>query len=161
MRIGVISDTHMPLKGKDLPPFVYDAFRGVDKILHAGDINDWFVLRQLKSIAPTIAVAGNTDLPSMRAILGEKSLHEFLGFKIGLVHGHWGRGNTTPERALNTFPTADVIVFGHSHQPYYRFHGRQLLLNPGSACDPRSQPRASVAILHLHKRRPRAEVIYR
>ena len=37
MRIGLISDTHIPTAGRDLWPQVYDALRGVDLIMHAGD----------------------------------------------------------------------------------------------------------------------------
>ncbi|NLY54174.1 MAG: metallophosphoesterase family protein [Firmicutes bacterium] len=160
MRIGVISDTHMPRRAKTLPQFVREAFANVDHIFHAGDINDWSVLRELNQLAPTIAVAGNTDSPAMTDILGEKVLREVNGFRIGLIHGHLGTGRTTPERARNSFPNADVIIFGHSHQPYNQRHGKQLLLNPGSATDPRGEPRASVAILYLELAGPRAEIVY-
>lgn len=160
MRIGVISDTHMPRRRTSLPSFVLDAFRNVEIILHAGDINDWSVLRELNQLAPTTAIAGNTDSPAVIDILGQKVTLELNGFRVALTHGHLGSGNTTPERALNTFPDADVIVFGHSHQPYNQRHGNKLLLNPGSATDPREEPRPSVAILTLDKTGASAEFVY-
>lgn len=160
MRIGVISDTHMPRRGKTLPSFVLEAFADVEMILHAGDINDWSILRELNQLAPTTAIAGNTDSPAVTDILGQRITLELNGFKIGLTHGHLGSGNTTPERALDAFPGVDVIVFGHSHQPYNHRHGNKLLLNPGSATDPRGEPRPSVAIMTLDKTGANAELIY-
>lgn len=160
MRIGVISDTHMPRRGKTLPGFVLEAFADIEMILHAGDINDWSVLRELNQLAPTTAIAGNTDSPAVTDILGQSVTLELAGFRVGLTHGHLGSGETTPRRALSTFPDADVVVFGHSHQPYNQMHGNKLLLNPGSATDPRGEPRPSVAILTLDKTGASAELIY-
>lgn len=160
MQIGVISDTHMPRRGNTLPHFVRKAFSNVDMILHAGDINDWSVLRELNELAPTTAIAGNTDSEALTDILGQKQTLELNGYRVGLTHGHLGSGQSTPERALHTFPGVDVIVFGHSHQPYNQKHGGQLLLNPGSATDPRGEPRPSVAILTLDEKGAGAEIIY-
>jgi predicted phosphodiesterase len=46
MKIGLISDTHIPEAMPELPAQVRDIFAGVDRILHAGDMNglevvDW------------------------------------------------------------------------------------------------------------------------
>ncbi len=61
MRIGLISDTHIPTAGRDLWPQVYDALRGVDLIMHAGDLHDPVVLDWLERLAPVMAVSGNGD----------------------------------------------------------------------------------------------------
>ena len=61
MRIGLISDTHIPTAGRDLWPQVYDALRGVDLIMHAGDLHDPIVLDWLEALAPVLAVSGNGD----------------------------------------------------------------------------------------------------
>ncbi|MBK9342706.1 MAG: metallophosphoesterase family protein [Dehalococcoidia bacterium] len=61
MRIGLISDTHIPEARYELWPQVFDAFRGVDCILHAGDIHDLVVIDQLHDIAPTWAARGNGE----------------------------------------------------------------------------------------------------
>ena len=61
MKVGVISDTHVPAIVPSLPPAVFDIFKGVDLILHAGDIVDLSVLDELRAIAPVEAVAGNMD----------------------------------------------------------------------------------------------------
>ena len=56
MRIGLISDTHIPTAGCDLWPRVYEALRGVDLIMHAGDLHDPIVLDWLEELAPVMAV---------------------------------------------------------------------------------------------------------
>lgn len=160
MRIGVISDTHIPSRSRELPGFVASAFAGVELILHAGDINELSVLSTLNSIAPTRAVAGNTDSRETAEALGYELLLSLGRFRVGLTHGHLGRGKTTPDRAYNTFKDrADVIIFGHSHQPFEKIQGSVLLLNPGSPTNKRRQPKYSVAILSLTKR-AHSEILY-
>src|SRR3990172_8453756 len=61
MRIGLISDTHIPTAGRDLWPQVYAALRGVDLIMHAGALHDPAVLDWLEPLAPVLAVSGNGD----------------------------------------------------------------------------------------------------
>jgi uncharacterized protein len=50
MRLGIISDTHGLLR-----PEATEALRGVDLILHAGDVGGPEILAQLKTIAPVFA----------------------------------------------------------------------------------------------------------
>ena len=61
MKIGIISDTHIPEAQPQLWPQVFEAFKGVDCILHAGDITDASVLAALSAHAPVHAVLGNND----------------------------------------------------------------------------------------------------
>lgn len=160
MRIGIISDTHIPSRARQLPAFVAQAFAGVDRILHAGDINDYSVLRELNAIAPTEAVAGNTDPAGIVEVLGFEKLITVARYRIGLTHGHLGQGSSTPDRAYNTFKDkADIIVFGHSHKPFRAVKRGVLLLNPGSPTVKRRQPRYSLAILTLTKRVD-SEILY-
>ena len=61
MRIGLISDTHIPTAAKELWPQIYEAFRGVDLIMHAGDLMVPEVIDWLEAVAPVMAVWGNGD----------------------------------------------------------------------------------------------------
>lgn len=146
MIIGVLSDTHLTGR-RELPDEVFAAFDGVELILHAGDLNTLELLDVLRAIAPVQAVAGNTDPWDVAQALGERKTVEAGGLTIGLVHGHVGKGRTTPERARSWFPAAEVVVFGHSHQPLIERVGEQLLVNPGSPTDRRRSPHHSCAIL--------------
>ena len=42
--IGVISDTHIPSRCLHVPEIVMERFKGVDLILHAGDLTELSVL---------------------------------------------------------------------------------------------------------------------
>jgi uncharacterized protein len=152
MRIGVVSDTHIPARARALPPALFTLLEGVDLILHAGDLVEEQVLEELAAIAPVEAVAGNMDSFELQLKLGKKKILEADGFRIGLVHGDIGRDRSrTPQRALDTFRGDRVhcVVFGHSHQPYRQSEGGVLLFNPGSPTDRRREPRHSCGILTL------------
>lgn len=148
-RIGVLSDTHMPRRAAGYPEALLQAFRGVDLILHAGDLTTLRALEPLRALAPVVAVAGNTDDAAVRAALPTHRVIEAGGYRIGLTHGHLGPGATTPERARNTFSDVHVVVFGHSHAPCCEQREGVLLFNPGSPTDRRAQPLFSCGILHL------------
>ena len=121
MRIGVISDTHGLLR-----PQVRDIFRGVDHILHAGDIGGEEVLAELGAIADVTACAGNND--GWRCGPAGKSARVSLGgLRFLLVHI---RDDAKAE--LQRAP-ADVVVFGHSHRPLDERDGGIWWFNPGSA----------------------------
>ncbi|NLZ93913.1 MAG: metallophosphoesterase family protein [Firmicutes bacterium] len=162
MRIGVLSDTHIPTRARHLPPALFTIFAGVDLLLHAGDLVEEHVLTELSTIAPVEAVAGNMDPPLLKQKLGRKKVLELAGFKIGLVHGDYGNERSkTPQRALEAFDKeqVDCVVFGHSHQPYLQTHNNVLLFNPGSPTDRRREPRHSCGLLTLDKTIT-AEIIY-
>jgi hypothetical protein len=148
MRIGVISDTHMPAMAQSLPPGVINAFRGVDLILHAGDIAELHVLDELRAIAPVEAVAGNMDSEEVHLLLPSKKVLKLGGFTIGLIHGKF-RIDVQKDMIRKEFDAVDLIVYGHSHTPFYGRVGDAFFLNPGSPTDNRHAPYHSVAILHI------------
>ena len=63
IRLGVISDTHIPDRARRLNERVIPVFReaGVSAILHAGDVSTPRVLKQLEEVAPVYATRGNRD----------------------------------------------------------------------------------------------------
>jgi len=160
MRIGLISDTHMPRRAKAIPQEVLEAFVGVDLILHAGDLVEPQVLAPLEALAPVIAVAGNNDPPAVIEKWGWRRVLELEGYRVGLVHGHKGQGANTVARALSNFPPDfDVVIFGHSHSAYNERHGKLLAVNPGSPTDLRRwSPGYSYGMLHLNPGEVRAEI---
>ncbi len=154
MRIGVISDTHIPTRAKVLPAQLFELLDGVNLILHAGDIVEAWVLDELATLAPVEAVAGNMDPFELTTRLGQKKILNIASFRIGLIHGNHGAiSKKTPQRALDAFSedNVDCIVFGHSHQPYCRKENNVLLFNPGSPTDRRREPNFSCGILTLDK----------
>ena len=128
MRIGLLSDTHIPESADALPVEVLDAFRGVDLILHAGDIYILDVLNDLEHIAPVLAASGDDDYGATMADRRVKSTHvlELEGKKLWLGHQrHHLRMESLHEHA-------DIIVFGHEHRTVKEQIGGTLYLNPGS-----------------------------
>jgi putative phosphoesterase len=153
MRVGVLSDTHIPSKAKALPDIVIQAFKTVDHIIHAGDITSPDVLDTLKCLAPVTAVSGNIDPPELKEILNERAIITLNGFEIGITHGH-GKTGRTPDRAVKCFEEeqVDCIIFGHSHIPYCEYREHILVFNPGSPTDKRRNQFFSFGILELEDR---------
>ncbi len=168
MKIGVLSDTHIPTLLPALPPRVLEVFDGIDIILHVGDVGDLSVLQQLEPIAQTFAVMGDQDPPEVKKYLQEKQRLEFSNRAVGLVHGHRSltsagflrrmiyRFNREKQRqdlysaVAREFNDVDAIIFGHTHEPYIKMHGAVLLFNPGSVARPANpNSRGTVGILEI------------
>lgn len=144
MRIGVISDTHGLLR-----PEVFALFRGVDRILHAGDIGELHLLSELEALAPVTAVWGNTDGFELRDRLPEVVETRIEGFDFLLLHGHQ-LGSPTPESLNRAYPAAEVIIFGHTHKPLLVLVDQVVtVMNPGGAGPFRFGLPASVGIMEL------------
>ena len=144
MKVGIISDTHVPGAAAALPGKVFELFAGVDLILHAGDIVSRSVLDELGVIAPVEAVAGNMDGADLR--LPAKKVLKLGTYTVGLIHGKY-RIDVQQEMVRTEFGAVDLIVYGHSHKPFWGRVGDVLFLNPGSPTDNRHAPYHSVAIL--------------
>ncbi|MEO8201879.1 MAG: metallophosphoesterase family protein [Gemmatimonadota bacterium] len=155
MRLGIISDTHGLLR-----PQVFEIFREVDHILHAGDIGSADLLTELEAIAPVTAVSGNTDDWDVRARVPEVIETRIEGLDFLLIHGHQ-LGSPTPARLNAAYPKADVIIFGHTHRPLLTTIDLVVtVMNPGGAGARRFDLPPSVGIMELEAGiPPRARLI--
>jgi putative phosphoesterase len=162
MRIALVADTHVPHALSGLSPEFLDRLRGVDRILHAGDLVSYSVVETLEAIAPTTAVVGNMDPPEVRARLRKREVLTLAGRKVGLAHGHQrhalqdryiGSGYDAPEFEIfyqamaAQLPGAEIIVFGHFHEPVVKNWNGILFLSPGAVGRPHR--RATYAVLEL------------
>ena len=149
-RAVVLADTHLRPGGRRrLPDGVYRALDEAGVVLHAGDIVTAELLHELSGFAPTYAVLGNNDVDPSLAHLPETRLEVLGGVRVAMVHDSGPR--TGREAGLRRrLPDADVVEFGHSHIPWNApgVDG-QLLFNPGSATERRSQPHHTIGILDL------------
>lgn len=159
MRIGLVSDTHIPAKARALPPELFNGLAGSDLIIHAGDLTDMCVLEELSLLAPVVAVYGNVDPVEIRRLLPYSRIVEVEGRRIGVVHGA-GAGGTTAERALRAFTGVDCVVYGHSHRPDCTWRNGVLCVNPGSPTDRRLSPHFSYGILTVTSAGMTPEIIY-
>ncbi|MCU1538318.1 MAG: phosphodiesterase [Humibacillus sp.] len=149
MRALVLSDTHSPRHWKACPPTLLPHLEAADVILHAGDVCTPDVLDLLASFAPLHVVMGNNDVPEVAQWGAPEALElELEGVRIGMVHDSGQRQGRTG-RLRRRFPTADLVVFGHSHIPLDETGDGVRILNPGSPTDKRRQPVGTVALLDL------------
>lgn len=167
MRIGLISDTHMPQRWKSLPEGVFKAFADVDLILHAGDVGELWVLDELSKIAPVVAVHGNDETEEATAALPYLQTLSIEGHRIVLTHAHFpDRAEEMASRvndwkaalerraAFATKHGASICIFGHTHIPMRMQYGLAWLINPGAIASGNvwtMQQVQTVAILTLEK----------
>lgn len=144
MRVGIIADTHGQLRGS-----VLNAFAEVDHILHAGDLGTIGVLTELEAVAPVTAVYGNVDGFDVRSRVPEVASLELDGFAVVVVHGDQF-GHPTPEKLVAAYPDAEIIVYGHTHEPVLQLvNDTVTVMNPGAAGPARFDLEPSVGIMEL------------
>ncbi|MBI4300230.1 MAG: metallophosphoesterase family protein [Chloroflexi bacterium] len=168
MRIGLISDTHVPSVVRSLRREITDALRGVDMIFHAGDIYVPEVLDVLEGIAPVLAALGNGDvgLENDRRILPVHLL-EVEGLLIGLTHAFeypdflaWGYTFDHMMQRMLGGPV-DIVVCGDTHVESIQWHENVLIVNPGSPTAPHNlidRP-GTVGILDIKDGKATAEIV--
>ena len=156
IRIGLISDTHVPNHRRQLPNQLIESFRDVDLILHAGDIYVPWVLDELECFAPVLAAYGDDDPPRTQNDIRVKEKHiiHLNGSTLWLTHKRplWW--------PLMSEETPDVIVFGHTHSSTVEKRKNVTLVNPGSPNYPsyESKP-GTIAILILDSDIPKVNII--
>ena len=145
MKLLLTSDTHLPVRARDLPELLWDAVDAADVVVHAGDWVSVALLDALEARADRlVGVHGNNDGAALRARLPEVARVELDGVRLAVVH-ETGPATGRERRCAVAYPDVDVLVFGHSHIPWdtlaTRADGGTLhLLNPGSPTDRRRQP---------------------
>lgn len=139
--VGILSDTHGLLR-----PEAVAALRGVDHILHAGDVGNPEVLEILRLIAPTTVIRGNIDLHGDCAELPATDVVDLGGTLIYLIHSI---------HDLDIVPAAAgvaAVISGHSHKPGFETREGILYLNPGSAGPRRFNLPVSLALLRIEQK---------
>lgn len=122
MTIGIISDTHGLLR-----PAAIEALRGVEHILHAGDVGDPAILDALGKLAPVTAISGNIDVGGACGYLPTTEVITLGRYAFYMLHDR---------QALDLDPAAagfSAVISGHSHKPLIEWRKGVLYMNPGSA----------------------------
>ena len=146
--VGIISDTHGLMR-----PQAVAALRGCDLIIHAGDVGNPDVVKELAGIAPTHVVRGNIDTGDWAAGLPMTELVEVGERRFFVLH----------QIAQLDFEPADIgfaaVVFGHSHQPLIETRQGVMFLNPGSAGPRRFRLPVTLARVGVSGERMRPEIV--
>jgi uncharacterized protein len=136
--IGVISDTHGLLR-----PGALEALRGVEHILHAGDVGDASILDSLRNVAPVTAIRGNIDVGGPCSHLPATEVVTLDGHTFYMLHDR---------QALDLDPVAagfSAVISGHSHKPLIEWRHGVLYMNPGSAGPRRFSLPVSIGLLTI------------
>jgi putative phosphoesterase len=136
--IGVISDTHGLLR-----PAAIEALRGVEHILHAGDVGDPSILDSLRNMAPVTAIRGNIDVGGPCSHLPPTEVVTLQGHTFYMLHDR---------HALDLDPVAagfSAVISGHSHKPLLEWRHGVLYMNPGSAGPRRFSLPVSIGLLTI------------
>jgi putative phosphoesterase len=142
-RLAIVSDTHVPDFARALPAWLLRLAERSDLIVHAGDVTAAGVLDELAALAPVTVALGNLDRDEVAAWGAAPVARVAVeGLAIAVVHDAGRRDGRGP-RLVRRFPDADVVVFGHSHQPELRREGGVWLVNPGSPTWKRREPVAT------------------
>ncbi len=134
--VGLISDTHVPSRAREIPKQVNAIFDKVDYIVHAGDLVDLSVIDELEQIAPVLAVYGNMDGPEVRGKLPKLTSFKVFDWKIGVTHDPGALFGTGKMRDIASKNGLNVLVYGHSHSSNIKREGNVLFVNPGSPTNP-------------------------
>ncbi len=159
MRIGLLSDTHIPDAARDLWPEILEAFAGVDLILHAGDLMVPRVVDDLEQVAPTLAAQGNHD-EGLHVDPRIQPVHilDLEGHTLVLLHQFdpfdWGFKKLS--RILPADRHADIVIYGDTHYEHVEVMQGTLVINPGSPTFPRnlSSRLGHIGLLTLERDRP-------
>jgi uncharacterized protein len=146
--VGVISDTHGLLRSR-----ACEALKGCELILHAGDVGDEEVLRELERIAPVVAVRGNVDVEAWAARLRATETAECRSKLFYILHRI---------ADLDLKPAAagiDAVIYGHSHQPAIEWKQGVLHFNPGSAGPRRFRLPVTVGRIEIVNGELRPEIV--
>jgi len=163
MRIGIVSDTHLPNLIRDLDelgPEPARFFASVDLILHSGDLTSPMVLDWLEQFAPVLCTTGNND-PIADQRCQELQILDVHGWRIGMVHS-LRRGFRPMAELLQLFPTpVDIIVAGDTHQEVLQYRDGVVVLNSGSPTFPHHKDLrlGTVGVLELAPNRLQAEIV--
>jgi putative phosphoesterase len=147
-QVGVISDTHGVL-----PRAAVEALKGVNTIIHAGDIGDMSILSSLAQLAPVVAVRGNTDGGSRILRLPVTELTVIGGYLFYILHDNNMLDIDPPAAGIH------IVISGHTHQPTVQWVNGILYFNPGSASRSRHGGPLSVGRLGLSPTGPVPEII--
>ncbi len=146
-RLGIISDTHGHLH-RD----VFTHFKGVDAIVHGGDVVSDSIISELESIAPTYPVLGNCDPDD--GILPEEQHLDFPCGRVIVLHSHLIADSDRNANGMGRLFSAEnpvLIVYGHTHLQHVQKVGGTWVVNPGPSGKARLQDVPSLMVASWHE----------
>lgn len=132
MKIGLLSDTHSFLDNK-----VFDYFKEVDEIWHAGDVGDAEVINQLEKYKTVRAVYGNIDDKNIISRYPEDNWFDCEGTIVWMTHIAGAPPNYNPRiKKVLQEKIPGLLICGHSHILKVvkdKTYQNMVYINPGAA----------------------------
>ena len=148
IKVGVIADTHGLLR-----PEAVTVLKDSELIIHAGDVGNPKILKNLRNVAPVTAIRGNVDRGAWAQSLPDTEVVEVAGHLIYILHD---LHDLTLDPAAGGF---DAVISAHSHRPQIEERNGVLYLNPGSAGPRRFSLPVSVAYLRIDEAGLHPEIV--
>jgi uncharacterized protein len=151
LKILVTGDTHIPDWYGILPTRLLEDAKTSDLVILAGDIVSRQVIDAMEACAPVEAVHGNFCHEELKKALPSKKVLELDGWRVGITHGHLGKGGDSDEKSFSLFgdESLDLVVHGHTHHHHRAKVGDTLVVDPGSPLDTKFTSTRSYALLML------------
>ena len=162
MRIGLITDTHLPGQIRDLSelgPLPEKFLSSVDLIMHGGDLTSPIVLDWCEQFAPVICSTGNNDpIPDPR--MNEVQILETQGWIIGMIHSLEGQFRPIKELHKLLPKHVDIMISGHTHQERLEYREGIVLINSGSITFPQHKEvrLGTVGILEIEPKKLKVDI---
>jgi putative phosphoesterase len=164
--IGLISDTHIPSRGGEIPKVIIDDFlkNNVDYVVHLGDFTKYEVYEYLQNTfgkEKVIGIRGNMDDSKINKELPDRLELTAYGYNILLLHG-WGGPNMVIRRLKKHIDLSKyhIIIFGHIHTPLTEKVDNQYFINPGTPTDKRFTDINSYGFLSLSRGKIEPRIVY-
>lgn len=159
--IGVISDTHIPVRAKEIPKKALLILEKTDFIIHAGDLVEMSIIDELEQLAPVLAVCGNMDGPEVRGKLPKINSLKIFDWKIGVMHDPGIFLGIKKMREIAKQNSFNVLVYGHTHSASVKWEENTLFINPGSLTNPLPPfiAKPSLALIKITKEKITPEIV--
>jgi hypothetical protein len=165
MRIGLVSDTHLPslMRSLDeLGPQLAEFLRSVDLIIHSGDVVTPSILDWCEQFAPLMAARGNHDVfedPRIEKI----QVVDIEGYRVVTTHDLRPEDRPIEMIVERDFKglNPDIIIGGDTHVDRLEYRDGTILMNSGSPNIPHHKETrlGTVGLLEITRNRVHAEVI--
>lgn len=137
MKVLIVSDTHGRHGNFDR---ALEEVGKIDALIHLGDVEGGEEYIKAMVDCPVHIVSGNNDFFSD---LPPEELFLMNGRRVLITHGHRYLVSLGTDRLKEEARRrqADIVMFGHTHQPYLEEDSDMTVLNPGSLSYPRQNGR--------------------
>ena len=146
MRVLIVSDTHGRHGGLDR---ALQEAGTIDMLIHLGDVEGGETYIDAVADCEKHIIRGNNDFFSE---LPREEEFYIGSHKVFITHGHAYYVSLDPEyiREEGKARGAEIVMFGHTHRPFFEDDNGIIVLNPGSLSFPRQEGRkGSYMILEM------------